>query len=953
MMTLRHHIEEERLQLLDKSISHYRVVQKLGSGGMGVVYRAEDLTLGRYVALKFLPEAVAADPQAVERFRREARAAAALNHPNICGIYEIDEHEGHWFIAMELLEGQTLRELISAGPRGPSGSGSPAGLTAPRGLHTAHRGVPLPMGELLDIAIQIADALGAAHAKGIVHRDIKPGNVFVIPRGQGYQVKVLDFGLAKLTARAEMRVGVSEGGDGQSQGTLFEDTPQDLPTQSFNPDHLTSPGASLGTVSYMSPEQARGEELDPRTDLFSFGAVLYEMVCGRQAFSGATTALIHDAILNRATVPASTVNPQVPVRLEQIIDKALEKDRSVRYQHASDLEADLKRLKRDLESGHSVAAAAATTAAELAAFTAPADRHRTSQRRWPSVLAAVALGVGLALLYKFARPTPAPKVLSYTQLTSDAHAKVNVSFSPPRIVTDGTRLYFLKTVQGRSAVAEVSTAGGDAALVPTPFPNVALWDIAPDHSQLLVSGSISDLDRESPLWTVPLPAGTPRRLDDVTGHDASWSPDQQQIVYARGTDLYVAQSDGANPRKLATVPGVLWWPRWSPDGKSVRFTTVDQAGASSLWQVGADGSNPHPLLQGWNKPAAECCGDWSPDGRYYLFQSTHNGDTGIWGERESSGILTRAGSPVELTAGPIHYLSPVPSLDGKKLFVIGDQPKGELTRYDARSRQWVPFLSGVSAQGVSFSKDGQWVAYSTYPEGTLWRSRVDGSERLQLAPSPLISHQAFWSPDGKSVAFMGTEPGKSWQVYIVPSDGGAPRAVSPRDRNHGDPSWSPDGTLLAFGALPYFEPDNAGGIFILDLKTNQISKVPGSEAMFSPHWSPDGRFIAAQTNDSMRQMLFDLSTKQWRVLTSGFAIGYPDWSHDGKYIYYDMEVGEQAGVCRVRVSDGKSERVVSFKDVRRVVGSLGSWGGIAPDDSPLLLRDTSTQEIYALDLSLP
>jgi len=940
--------------LLDKTISHYRIVQKLGSGGMGVVYRAEDLTLGRYVALKFLPEAVAADSQAVERFRREARAAAALNHPNICGIYEIDEYEGHWFIAMELLEGQTLRERISAGP-GPMAvlGHPPAGKGAHRGVHTAHRGIPLLIGDLLEIAIQIADAMGAAHAKGIVHRDIKPGNIFIIDRGHVPQVKVLDFGLAKLTTVAEMRLGVSQDGDGQSEGTLFEDTPQDSPTQSFNPEQLTSPGASVGTVSYMSPEQARGEELDARTDLFSFGAVLYEMACGRQAFYGATTALIHDAILNRATVPASSVNPQVPIRLEQIIDKALEKDRGVRYQHASDVEADLKRLKRDLESGHSVAAAAVTTAAELAAFTVPANRRPATRRTWPSILIAVALGVGLALLYKFVRPAPVPNVLSYRQLTNDAHAKVNVSFSPPRIVTDGTRLYFLKTVQGRSAVAEVSTAGGDAALVPTPFPNVALWDIAPDHSELMVSGSISDLNRESPLWTLPLPAGTPRRFDDVTGHDASWSPDQQHVVYARGTDLYVAQSDGANPRKLATVPGVLWWPRWSPDGKMVRFTAVDEAGASSLWEVGADGSNPHSLLEGWNKPAAECCGDWSPDGRYYFFQSTRNGATGIWAERESTGILRRRGTPVELTAGPIHYLSPVPSLDGRKLFVIGDQPKGELTRYDVKTGQWSPFLSGLSAQGVSFSKDGQWVAYSTYPEGTLWRSRIDGSERLQLASAPLVTHQAQWSPDGNSVAFMGTEPGKSWQVYIVASDGGAPRAVSPRDRNHGDPSWSPDGTSLAFGTLPYFEPDNAGGIFLLDLETNQVSKVPGSETMFAPHWSPDGRYIAAQTSDSMRQMLFDRNTKQWRVLTSGFAIGYPSWSRDGKYIYYDIEIGEQAGFCRVRVSDGKIERIVSFGDVRRVVGTLGSWGGLAPDDSPLLLRDTSTQEIYALDLSLP
>ncbi len=935
-------IRSELFQLLDKTISHYRIVQKLGSGGMGVVYRAEDLTLGRNVALKFLPEAVAADPHAVERFRREARAAAALNHPNICGIYEIDEFEGHWFIAMELLEGQSLRERISAGA-----SGRATGQGHAPGPHGAHRGVSLPIYELVTLAIQIADALAAAHAKGIVHRDIKPGNIFIASRGESPQVKVLDFGLAKLNVGLDVQT-TGDGRDGDSQGALFDESP----TQSFNPENLTSPGASVGTVSYMSPEQARGEELDPRTDLFSFGAVLYEMATGRQAFFGATTALIHDAILNRAPVPLTVSNPQMPLRLEVIVDKALEKDREVRYQHASELEADLKRLKRDMESGRT--AAASMSASEKAAFTAPIPRKAQDQRKWPLGLIAIVFLAVIALLYAYARPLPAPQVLRYEQLTHDAHAKVNVSFSPPRIVTDGNRIYFLKTSEGRSAIAEVSTGGGDAAVMPTEFPNVALWDIAPDHAQLLVSGSISDLNRENPLWIVPLPAGTPRRLDDATGHDASWSPDQQQIVYARGTGLYVAQSDGSNPRTVATMPGVLSWPRWSPAGKAIRFTVVDEAGTSSIWEVGADGSKLRRLLEGWNKSAAECCGDWSPDGRYYFFQSTHNGSTGIWAEREPSGILRRRPAPpVELTAGPINYLSPVPSLDGGKLFVIGDQPKGELTRYDAKSGEFVPFLSGISAQGVNFSKDGQWVAYSTYPEGTLWRSRIDGSERLQLAPSRLVTHQADWSPDGKSVAFMATEPGKSWQVYVVPADGGAPRIVSPQDRNHGDPSWSPDGTSLAFGALPYFEPDNVGGVFILDLNTNQISKLPGSEQLFSPHWSPDGRYIAAQTNDSMKQLLWDVKGQKWQVLTSGFNIGYPSWSRDGKYIYFDVEVGEPAGFRRVRVSDGNVERLVDFKNVRRVVGTLGSWGGLAPDDSPLLLRDTSTQEIYALDVKLP
>jgi Tol biopolymer transport system component len=388
----------------------------------------------------------------------------------------------------------------------------------------------------------------------------------------------------------------------------------------------------------------------------------------------------------------------------------------------------------------------------------------------------------------------------------------------------------------------------------------------------------------------------------------------------------------------------------------VRFTVSDPAGTSSIWEVGADGNNLHRLLEGWNKPAAECCGNWTVDGNYYVFESTRNGAASIWALREGAGILRkRLGDPVLLTAGPINYLSPVPSLDGKKIFVIGHQPRGELIRYDLKTGQFVPYLSGISAVGVSFSSDGKWIAYVTFPEGTLWRMRMDGSERLQLTFPPLLAYESYWSPDGKRIAFIGTEPGRSWQVYVVPVEGGTPRMLSPEGRNHTDPSWSPDGLSLAFGAFPGAQTDIASGIFILDLKTNRLSKVVGSERMFSPRWSPDGRYINAQTSDDLKQTLFDFKTQKWQELTGGGPIGYPNWSRDGKYIYYDAGTGDQAGFYRVRVSDHKVERIVSLKDIRRAASgsSFGAWAGLAPDDSPLLLRDTGTQEIYALDVDLP
>ncbi len=378
--------------VIGKTISHYRILGRLGGGGMGVVYKAEDTRLGRLVALKFvvgegsalprepggLPYPI--DPLALERFKREARAASALNHPHICTIHDIDEHERQPFIVMEYLEGQTLKERIG----GPVG----AGLAPPRGQQAA----PLPIETLVDLAIQIADGLDAAHSKGIIHRDIKPANIFVTNRGPA---KIVDFGLAKLS-RKELRLAEAVGISSLSTATA---------------ERITSPGAAMGTVAYMSPEQARGEELDARTDLFSFGAVLYEMATGRPAFSGNTPAVIHDAVLNRAPTSPLRLNPELPVELERIINKALEKDREMRFQSASDLRTDLKRVKRDEDSGRRIGAGLRVRPREGAHIGAPLQRRQwlATPWVWRIALGALVLIIGVATWFYFSRSTSKPQ----------------------------------------------------------------------------------------------------------------------------------------------------------------------------------------------------------------------------------------------------------------------------------------------------------------------------------------------------------------------------------------------------------------------------------------------------------------------------------------------------------------------------------------------------------------
>src|ERR1700691_813880 len=580
-----------------------------------------------------------------------------------------------------------------------------------------------------------------------------------------------------------------------------------------------------------------------------------------------------------------------------------------------------------------------------------------------AMLLVLAAGIAAAVLWR--TETAQPRVSGYTQITHDGAMKRGSSASEAgpdaALFTDGNRVYFAEGSKDAPAIAEVSAKGGETARIAVPLDLPQLLDVSRGRSELLVAAGNTASVR--PLWAVPVPAGGARRLGDVSAWDASWSPDGREMVYVKDADLYLAKSDGSDERRLTTLPGRGWQPRWSPDGQHIRLTIFNvRPSTFSLWEVSPDGTGLRPLMAGWNGengpgdgPAAGpinvCCGSWPPDGRYFVFQASRGGRSEIWSMPGRPGLMGRLfpsiDAPSQVTNGQLSSLAPVFSPDGRTLFVIGQQLRGELKAFDARVGQFVPCLGGISADFVDFSRDGKWVAFVSYPEGTLWRSRVDGSERLQLTVAPMEVTVPRWSPDGSQIAFYVIGGAKQQRLYLIGADGGTPKAATSLDGGEMSAHWSPDGGSILYSDFPFFSA-TPGKVAVhrLDLKTQKIETLPGSEGYFAPSWSPDGRYATGMALDGQRIMLFDFKTNAWSELVKGW--GLVRWSPDGLYLYY-LRYGPESAVMRIQLSNRHVEEVASLKGIHQAGRLAGLNFGLTPDGDPLVLRDVGTQEIYSLD----
>ena len=555
-------------------------------------------------------------------------------------------------------------------------------------------------------------------------------------------------------------------------------------------------------------------------------------------------------------------------------------------------------------------------------------RPSSSQTPWilSLALSAAALLIGVSVYFWNARAFPAPRARGYRQITWDGQ--------PKSIVYANRERLFVQTGNYASpGFAELPTAGGELKPIPLPVPGLAPLDISPDGSEVLLADYYPGR-----MWTMQLPSGTLRRLGAVSGTAASWSPDGSRLAYCRGNVLHVSDANGMQTRNVASTPtGGVSAPHWSPDGGKIVYSAWDLSPESpSLWEVSADGSGSRALLPGWHDPPDEDFARWMPDGRFLLFQSQGQ----IWAKPENA-----PGAPVRLTDSPLNLATPVPSADGKSIFVVGRDFRGSLVRFDTGSNAFRPFLDGISAEYVTFSPDGERVAYVTYPKEELWLSRKDGGSRRKLTEAPLRPVLPRWSPDGKWIAFAVMIPGRPYKTFLVRADGSTPEMLNTKGPDFAtDPSWFPDGNRLA---LSTYRGQMQCRILLFDRMNGSQSPIEGSQGTYSPAVSPDGRYLVAIRKEPIGLTIYDFQMKTWDELARVNG-GFPNWSRDGKYVYF-LRFPDNPAVVRIRISDHRLETVADLHDLP-LTGRMGSWLGLGPHDEPLLLRDAGRQDVYAVDL---